>query len=619
MNQLLASDRTYREAVRSTLLELFAGREQRRLYTEAGMLPNSSFFSELRRRLEHQVLPELEDEHDLKDCVHIVFAYRRDADWLMSVPVEDRVAFWELLDLEAVREEPHYGALLFQMLDSVVVLTHRIAAMGLEPELLRVYPRLAEGESSFIALSVEASRFVGRYRRSLSSPEVEAEDERHLLVLLQQCRDSVARVLQIATSRGTSMPLTFLVVRLSQHLDRLELLLRVLAVRFSPELRAELAERWSAFLRDALIGEHRRNNLSSLGSDILSILALRVTENAGRTGEHYIAADRAEWVGLWRSAAGAGLIIPFMALLKIAGYSLSLALLNQGLLNGMIYAVGFVIIHLCHFTVATKQPAMTAATIAGTISQVRGRLRDADRLVHLMVDTFRSQMAAIAGNVLVALTVATSLAMVKQATLGQSLIGHEKARHLLHELYPLEGGALFYAAVAGVWLFVSGLVSGYVDNMAAYSRFGDRVARLPWLIGGIGKSRAERVGAYLNRDLGGLAGNIFFGLMLGLTPALGIALGLPLDIRHVAFASANLGYALTALDFRVDAVTILRGCTGVALIGLMNLAVSFSLALWVAMRSRGADFREIAALLPGLWRQFKANPKRFFVIPREAE
>jgi site-specific recombinase len=57
----------------------------------------------------------------------------------------------------------------------------------------------------------------------------------------------------------------------------------------------------------------------------------------------------------------------------------------------------------------------------------------------------------------------------------------------------------------------------------------------------------------------------------------------------------------------------------VALIGLMNLAVSFSLALWVAMRSRGADFREIAALLPGLWRQFKANPKRFFVIPREAE
>ena len=617
MNRLLAANRTYREAARTTLLELFTGREQRRLYTEAGLLPNTGFFSELRRRLAHKLLPELVDDRDLKDCVHLIFPDHCDGEWLQSVPIEDRVAFWELLDLGAVRTGPLFGALLFQMLDSVVILAHRIAAMGLEPELLRINPRLTEGESPFIALSVEASRFVGRYSRSLGSTEVAAEDERHLLVLLEQCREAVTRAHQAATSRGTSMTLTFLVVRLSQHLDRLELLLQVLAVRFSSEARAELAERWSAFIRNALTGEHRRNSIRSLVSDLLSILALRVTENAGRTGEHYITADRAEWVLLWRAAAGAGLIIPLMALLKIFGYSLSLAILNQGLLNGMIYAVGFVIIHLCHFTIATKQPAMTAATIAGTISQVRGRLRDAERLARLMVDTFRSQMAAIAGNVLTALTVATSVALVAQAGTGRHLVGGEKARHLLHELHPLEGGALFYAAVAGVWLFVAGLVSGYVDNLAAYSRTGDRVARLSWLVRFIGTGRAEQVGGYLDRNLGGLAGNIFFGLMLGFTPAVGIALGLPLDIRHVAFASANLGYALTALDFRVDAVTILRACAGVAVIGLVNLAVSFSLALWVAMRSRGADFSGVAALLPGLWRQFRSSPKQFFIPSRE--
>lgn len=618
MTRLLAANPTYREATRTTLLELFAGREQRRLYTEAGLLPNTGFFSELRRRLAHKLLPELVDDRDLKDCVHLIFPHRSDVEWLQFVPVTDRVAFWELLDLGLVRPQPLFDALLFQMLDSVMILAHRIAAMGLEPELLRVYPRLTEGESPFIALSVEASRFVGRYRRSLTT-EIEVEDERHLLVLLAQCREAVARVHQVAASQGTSMTLTFLVVRLFQHLERLELLLRVLAVRFTPEARSELAERWSAFLRDALIGERRRNSIGSLVSDLLSILALRVTENAGRTGEHYIAVDRAEWSLLWRAAAGAGLLIPFMALLKIFGYSLSLALLNQGIFNGMIYAVGFVIIHLCHFTIATKQPAMTAATIAGTISQVRGRLRDADRLTRLMVDTFRSQMTAIAGNVLTALLVATSLAMVTHLGTGRHLIGTDKARHLLHELYPLEGGALFYAAVAGVWLFVAGLVSGYVDNLVAYSRTGDRVARLPWLAAIIGTHRAKRTGDYLDHNLGGLVGNIFFGFMLGLTPAVGIALGLPLDIRHVAFASANLGYALTALDFRVDAITLLRACGGVALIGLVNLAVSFSLALWVAMRSRGADFSGAIALLPDLWRRFRSNPKRFFVLSRGAE
>lgn len=616
MNRLLAANPAWREAVRRTLLELFAGREQRPLYTEAGLLPNSGFFSELRRRLAHRLLPELVDEGDLRDCVRVVFADSRDGEWLEVVPAEERVAFWELLDLGGADDHPLVATLLQQMLDSVMILAHRIAAMGLEPELQRVIPRLSSGESPFGVLPVEASRFVQQYRRAPG--EEAAEDERQLLVLLDQCRATVARARQVATTRGTSMSLTFLIVRLSQHLERLELLLRVLAVRFSPEARAGLAERWSAFLRDALVGERRRSSVSALVSDLLSILALRVTENAGRVGEHYITATRSEWLALWRAAAGAGLLIPFMALLKIGGYSLSLAVLNQGFLNGTIYAAGFVVVHLCHFTIATKQPAMTAATIAGSVSQVRGRLRDLERLTTLVVDTFRSQSAAIAGNVMTALLVATSVAMVTHLLQGSHLVSRETARHLLHDLLPLEGGALCYAAMAGVWLFVAGLVTGYVDNLAAYSRTGDRVARLPWLAGVVGAERAGRVGGYLDRNLGGLAGNVFFGFMLGLTPAVGKALGLPIDIRHVAFASANLGYALTGLDFRLDLVLLIRAGAGVALIGLVNLAVSFTLALWVAMRSRGADFSGARALIPLLWRRFRTSPGRFFIPARES-
>lgn len=534
------------------------------------------------------------------------------------MPLDDRIAFWQLLDMGEVRNRPLFASLLYQMLDSVEILAYRIAAMGLEPELLRVTPRLSEGESSFMALSAEASSFVSRYRHLLESPETEVEDDRHLLVLLEQCREGVKRAHQVASSQGTSMMLTFLVVRLSQHLDRLELLVRVLSVRFSAEARVELAERWSAFLRDALIGEHGRNSIRRLLSGLLSILALRVTENAGRTGEHYIAVDRSEWLDMWRAAAGAGLLIPLMALLKLSGYSLHLAIVIHGLLNGVIYASGFVIIHLCHFTIATKQPAMTAATIAGTVSQVRGRLRDADRLARLIMDTIRSQLAAISGNVLTAFTVATSLTMMMELLTGRHLVTAAKAQHLLHELYPLDGGALFYAAVAGVWLFVSGLVTGYVDNMAAYERIGDRIARLPWLAGIIGRKRTERMGEYLDCNLGGLVGNVFFGFMLGLTPAVGLAVGLPLDIRHVAFSSANLGYALASLDFRMDSVTMMRAVAGVAVIGLVNLTTSFSLALWVAMRSRGARFSGAVTLLPKLWRRFRSDPKRLFIPPQQA-
>ncbi|MHB8709597.1 MAG: hypothetical protein ACYC9I_12035, partial [Desulfuromonadales bacterium] len=205
--------------------------------------------------------------------------------------------------------------------------------------------------------------------------------------------------------------------------------------------------------------------------------------------------------------------------------------------------------------------------------------------------------------------------MAIQLQLGGHPIPADKATLLLKELDPL-GGALFFAGVAGIWLFMAGLVSGYVDNQAAYSRLGERVACHPWLTRFPGRERAGRLGAYLNANAGGLAGNIFFGMMLGLTPTFGAATGLPIDIRHIAFSAANFGYALTALDFQVELFTTLRGAVGVVLIGAVNLAVSFSLALWLALRSRGIDFTAAFALLPELWRRLRTKPSRFFV-PRE--
>jgi site-specific recombinase len=103
--------------------------------------------------------------------------------------------------------------------------------------------------------------------------------------------------------------------------------------------------------------------------------------------------------------------------------------------------------------------------------------------------------------------------------------------------------------------------------------------------------------------------------MLGLTPAAGALLGLPLDIRHVAFSSANLGYALAATDFAPPAGMLARACAGVALIGLINLAVSFGLALWVAMRSQGIGVARLAPVLPRLAARLRREPRSFLAPP----
>lgn len=611
MLQLLEIPR-YHDGLRTALLTLFAQRRQLSLYSESGLLPNTGFFSELHRKLIHRLLPELADPGEVRDCLRLIFHHPADSGWISSLPLEEQTAFWRLLS-------PPSSPMLKQISEACLVLSHRICAMGLEPDLLRVLPQMKTISSPFLALHEELAWFIAEALHIEDKASPNREDKQHLLVLIDQCREVVHRAhLQATAVAGTSMSLTFLLTRLEQHLQRLELLIEVLAIRVQTVPDSEVVERWSSFLADAVLGELHRNSLRRHFTDLTGQIALLVTENAARTGEHYIASDRREWWSMLWAAAGAGVIITILALLKIQGAGLHLPLLSQGLLNGMIYGCGFMLVHLLHFTIATKQPAMTAAVIAGTISQTRGRLRDQERLVEIMVSTARSQFAAVLGNVGVAFPLAIGIGLLAGLLL-QAPLSQEKACTLLREVQPFTTLSLFYAAIAGVWLFVTGLVSGYVDNMAAHSQVGQRVAYLGFLQRLIGRSASNRVGDYISNNAGGLTGNLFFGLMLGITPAVGQMLGLPLDIRHIAFSSANIGYAVITFDSQLQPSVLATAATGVILIGLVNLLVSFSLALWVAMRSRGVPFSSVLSLLPQLRRRLVAHPLEFLLPVEQAK
>ena len=53
-------------------------------------------------------------------------------------------------------------------------------------------------------------------------------------------------------------------------------------------------------------------------------------------------------------------------------------------------------------------------------------------------------------------------------------------------------------------------------------------------------------------------------------------------------------------------------------IGAVNLMVSFTLALFVALRSRGTKISSISKLLNSVWTQIKANPL-LLVYPVQAK
>ena len=199
--------------------------------------------------------------------------------------------------------------------------------------------------------------------------------------------------------------------------------------------------------------------------------------------------------------------------------------------------------------------------------------------------------------------------------LGWSAAQPAKAAHLLHDLHPWQSLALFHAAIAAVYLFLSGLISGYYDNLALYHRVPQRLRRVKWLRALLGEARLGRLANYVEHNLGALAGNFLFGCMLGFTPMVGVLLGLPLDIRHVAFAAANFAYGLVGVQFNVTLAALALTFSGVLLVGFVNLAVSFSLALRVALRSRGISRVQTAGLWPRVLRRFLQRPRDFLWPP----
>lgn len=684
--EALERDQNLRCSLRNSLVQLFAQKKQVGFFADTGILPNSGFFSELRRRLIHRVFPAISDAGSLQDNMNQIFRHRDDAIWLDNISVALKLRFWAALQFDDVADDvadggaangetkrindshgdaPNYNAQastlakhalafeamlgdsLSQMLDACDVLAIRIGAMGLEPELMRLYPRAATSSevrhSPFVALAVEAQQLSAAYRRYLADGESPADDERQLWVLIDQCRDVIERVRARAASVGTSLSLTYLLRRLDQSLLRLETIVRMLAARHEAHHdlagKASMADiaaaqvpslpaQWARFLSHVVEGEGQRQGIREHISRTIGLLALRVTDNASRAGEHYITTTSEEYRQLWRAAMGAGFIVGFMALLKVYASHAALAPLGYFAAYATIYAFGFMLIHVLHLTLATKQPAMTAATIANAIGEIGGnarnsnnehsntqskaKARDVEKLATLVVDLIRSQIAAILGNVCIAIPTAVLISVVIASVSGQPLMSAEKAQKLIHDVSPFESMALFHAAIAGVCLFIAGLISGYYDNLAAYERIRERLEHAHWLQAMFGQVRLARLAAYLDNNLGALAGNFFLGVMLALVGTVGFLIGLPIDVRHVTLSSANVGLALAALNFSVDVLTVGKIMLGIGLVGLINLSVSFALALWVAMRSRGVGFGQTRLLVAILWARLTIMPKQFF-------
>jgi site-specific recombinase len=342
-------------------------------------------------------------------------------------------------------------------------------------------------------------------------------------------------------------------------------------------------------------------------------LARKIIERAGHTGEHYITSSRTEYVKMLASAAGGGVLTSGTAAAKfVIGWG-HFAPFVEGIFSSVNYAGSFLLMQALGFTLATKQPSMTAAALAATLKKAAGKT-EVDELVTLIARITRSQLAAAIGNVGLVIPAVLVLDYVYTMKAGHTFLDRETSMYVLHSLHPLLSGTIFYAAFTGVLLWTSSIMAGWVENWAVYRRLPEALAehRIQRIVGPRLTGWISRVFA---RNVSAIGGNTSLGVLLAMVPVFGKFLGLPLDVRHITLSTGALTLAVHSLREESLSLGVLPAVAGIAVIGLLNFGVSFVLALLVALRAREVARGDQLKLLRAVFTRFAARPREFLLPP----
>ena len=580
------------------------------LLTESEIGSNKGFFSDASTRLSYKFLPPVDEPDELRTQFDHFFDHKKDYHWVQAIPDENWCSFFA--DIFHQTNPTLIKYIEKELLNSVLVLAQRAANLGIDPEVVSKIPRVDDLDSPFLGLNREVMLYVEKTLNQYDYSDQDRDnDYKHILVMVSQCKKQVTYIYKHKDLFGISLQLTYMMRQLEQYLKRLTQLLDLLQSK-------EKDWQWmivTQLLKEFVYAENTKYSLRKHFSINLQLLTFKVIENTSKTGEHYIASSRSGYWKLFRRALGGGIIVGLLCCNKTRLYFQHFPIFWEAFFYSLNYSIGFMIIHILGFTIATKQPAMTASTIAANLSNNGENPNWLETTTQLLIRLIRSQFISLIGNASIAFPVAYGLDWVYFYFNGFHIADPAKAHKLIGELNAWESLAIPHAAIAGVYLMISGLIAGYYENKWIYNKFSLRLIHHPGLINLLGQKRLNRVAHYFEQNFGALAGNFALGIFLGSTSAVGFTFGIPLDIRHITFASGNFGIAFAGLHSHISADLWINSIIGITCIGIMNVLVSFGLSIAFALKSRNARFSEVKGLLGNLsWQFFHHGASFFFPV-----
>jgi site-specific recombinase len=575
----------------AVLSSLLTETEPMALFCETGLSAGDGFFSEAIERLLRKFLPAPRDDHDLAELFHRVFMDVQDADWLENLDPSAHLALLSLLSSDSVFFEKLQSRYQFAMEDALIFLASQLESLGLNPDI-RLRSHLG---------SIRDSDF--HRLRQLVSEAIKTKDGSGIPAQTALCRSEIAECLQHLEEFGVSVAIVYRLELMERLLARIDL---VAAILFGNSAL------WPKLLAELIRSTHERKRVGGLIQDNFHLLARKIVERTGASGEHYITQTPREYFLMLSSAGGGGVLTAATATVKLAITNIRLPPFFEGLFSWINYSGSFLIMQACHFTLATKQPSMTAPALAAKIKAARTK-QDFQDFADEVAKITRSQFAAALGNVGAVIPTAFLADFLLFKTSGSHIFPMEYALKTIHSLHPFQSLTLPFAALTGVFLWLSSVAAGWAENWFVYRRLPEAIAQAEWMDLTMGKKRSRRFSQWIAKNVAGVAGNISLGFLLSFTAVSGRFFGFPLDVRHVTLSAGALSFACAALpEGTLSGSQILAAWAGVLLIGILNFGVSFALALSVAVKASSIRRAKISIIIQAIWTGFRTQPLRFF-------
>ena len=581
-----------------------------------GFAVRNGFFSEAVARLRRKYLPQTPETIDAAELFDMTLSRSEDVRWIGALDADTLQRLGQLLTAQrpgveapnpASREAAAAGKrplTLWQdeLLRAMVYCSSQIRATGIAPEL-----RLRMSESDrqappFAALAQVVDAFQAAY--TAQEPAALESAAQALRNQLELCRQASASVYTHLDEHGISVSLVFMLRQLRERVVRVRELMDCLMSSTPCASAARLTCRLVQAGADG-------RSLRMLVQANVSLLAVKVTERSAETGEHYITRDRDEYRSMLRKSSGGGAITAVTTWLKFLVLGLGMTGIWSGMGVAILYAVSFVLIQLAHATLATKQPAITAPAMAAKLKNLHrsGAIEDfVDEVTHLV----RSQVAAVVGNVGLVVPGVLLISAIIHWFSAAPMIDRAHADEVFDSLSLLHPSTLLFGATTGVVLFASSLIAGATENWFVLRRLDSALRYNPRITALLGVQRADRWAHYLRENISGFASNIALGFLLGLVPTVTGFFGISIGLYHVTLSSGQIAAAAAALGAEVwTHAPFWWSVAAVPFIGLLNLSVSFYLALRLAQRAHNIGRGDRAVLGRAVLRRMRQQPLSF--------